>query len=107
MDVQKAALSQCISTDNGGAVSACQPLTASDSPDFAKDCPERAPIVNEPARGMIDKLPGCINITPGPGKAASADMTCLGNSTQPSTDSAAVSSSSSPVSTLYPVMELS
>ena len=86
MDVQEAAISQCATTDNGGAITACPPLAASDSLDFSSKCPERPPMVNEPARGMIAKLPGCINITPGPEKAALTDMTCPTTSTQPSSN---------------------
>ena len=100
MDVQTSALSQCANTDNGGAISACQPLAAVDSSQYSYNCPHRSPLINEPTRGMIAKLPGCINITPGPGHASSGDMSCPANTTQSTINTAPTSSG--PTTTFIP-----
>jgi Domain of unknown function (DUF1996)/WSC domain len=62
MDVQTAAVKQCINTD-GGSISACPPLKASQDPYFPWNCPEQPPVVNERVHGWIDKLPGCNTVT--------------------------------------------
>lgn len=84
MPTQTAALSQCANTDNGGQISACAPLAATDSSESGTNCPQQPPLINEPARGMISKLPGCINITSGPNAATSADMICPASVSLPS-----------------------
>ncbi|KAI5859630.1 hypothetical protein GGS23DRAFT_316541 [Durotheca rogersii] len=66
--VLKAALDQCINTDNG-LVSDCAPLAKSAT---SVNCPERGPIVNEQVKGMLQDLPGCNPVTPGP-ERVSAD----------------------------------
>ncbi|ERF69122.1 hypothetical protein EPUS_01078 [Endocarpon pusillum Z07020] len=63
MDVQTAALKQCMDDGSSGGISDCPPLEASRDPYFPWNCPERPPVVNENAKGMIDKLPGCNPIT--------------------------------------------
>ena len=70
--------------DNGGQISACQPLAAIDNPQSSYNCPHQPALINEPARGMISKLPGCINITSGPNAATTADMSCPANVALPS-----------------------
>ena len=84
MPTQKAALSQYANTDSGGQISACAPLVATDSSEAGTNCHQQPALINEPARGMISKLPGCINITSGPNAATSADMLCPANLPLPS-----------------------
>ena len=74
-NVQTAAIAQCAGTADG-VIADCPPLAAVDDQHTSGDCPEQPQLVNEPTRGMIDKLPGCITITPGPEEATSADMNC-------------------------------
>lgn len=84
MDTQTAALAQCANTDNGGAISACAPLKPVDDMQYSNNCPAQPQLVNEPTRGIISKLPGCINFTSGPAAATSADMNCPPGTAQPS-----------------------
>lgn len=63
MDVQTAAMKQCINVSGSGTISSCAPLQASADPYFAWNCPERLPIVNEGVKGWVDKLPGCNVVT--------------------------------------------
>ncbi|KAL8744237.1 MAG: hypothetical protein Q9190_003501 [Brigantiaea leucoxantha] len=76
------AIKNCANTNDGG-VDNCDAFKATYNPNFSKTCPERPPIVNEPVHGMIDKLPGCITITPGPDPATPADTNCPDGSSQP------------------------
>lgn len=78
------ALQQCANVDNNGAISACAPLAASQSLEYSKNCPERPALINEPVRGMLSKLPGCINVVNGPAAATPADLTCGSSVTPPS-----------------------
>ena len=73
--VLTAAIGQCANT-NDGAVQDCAPLNVVDDQNFSNDCPAQPELINEPTRGMISKLPGCITITPGPQEATAADMEC-------------------------------
>ena len=82
MTVQKAATSQCANSDGNG-IASCEPFQASHDPNYGLNCPERPSIIDEPVNGLVSKLPGCINITPGPEKAKASDMTCSVNSTAP------------------------
>ncbi|KAI1799599.1 WSC-domain-containing protein [Daldinia bambusicola] len=64
------ALEQCVNDDSfNGQISKCPPLAKSQTPYYATNCPERKPIVNEEVKGMIDCLPGCNVVTPGPERA--------------------------------------
>jgi Domain of unknown function (DUF1996)/WSC domain len=65
MDVQTAAIAQCLTKQgSSGSIADCPPLAASTDPFFGWNCPERPPIVNETVHGWIgDKLPGCNTIT--------------------------------------------
>lgn len=83
MGVQTAALKNCANTDNAGQISACPELMASDVQNFNEICPEQPAIVNEPVKGMLSKLPGCITVTSGPNSATSADMICGPNIVPP------------------------
>lgn len=83
--VQQAAITQCGFPGNpSGAIVSCPPLAAVDKQDTSSICPIRPALINEPATGMISKLPGCITITPGPQKATEADMVCASGVSQPS-----------------------
>ena len=83
MPTQAAGLAQCANTDNGGVISACEPFASIDSTQSAYNCPQQPALIDEPARGMISKLPGCITITSGLEEATSADMSCPANATVP------------------------
>ena len=74
MNVQVAAIRQCALTDNGGSINACPPLAAVDMSEASFNCPERPSVVDEPVHANIAKLPGCITLTSGPGRAFYADM---------------------------------
>ncbi|KAF4470185.1 fungistatic metabolite [Fusarium albosuccineum] len=70
MNVLTSAIKNCINNDGiGGAVSKCPVLAASQTQYFSDNCPEMPSLINEPVRGMLDKLPGCNNVTSGPAKA--------------------------------------
>ena len=84
MDVQTAAMNDCLNTDNQGQISACPHLVKSQIPNYASKCPEAKPIVNEPVKGTIQKLPGCIKVTDGPAAASPSDMNCPAGYPQPS-----------------------
>ncbi|KAI5246626.1 WSC-domain-containing protein [Aureobasidium subglaciale] len=62
--------------DDSGTIDECPILHPFWNPNFADNCPVRPPQIGERATGMIDKLPGCIRITNGPGAATAADMEC-------------------------------
>ena len=103
MTTQAAALTQCASNDNSnGQISECAPLMLSNSDDAGYNCPEQPPLVAEPVHGMLDKLPGCNTVTPGPSPAPISSMTCPAGSPQPSLNPTP-SSPSSPAHTFYPV----
>ncbi|MCJ1478593.1 hypothetical protein MMC13_007274 [Lambiella insularis] len=91
-------IENCANTDNAGQISACPALLAVDGNEFSYNCPEQPALVNEPVHGMLSKLPGCITITPGPGEATSAQMSCPANATLPSIN---VSPTSSKVYTSF------
>jgi len=100
MSVQQDAINRCVNVDNGGDISQCPAFNASIDYNSGTNCPERPPLINEPARGMLAKLPGCINITPGPAAATSADASCPPGSTPPSINNNAIANYSAP-----PVMQ--
>lgn len=75
MDVQTAAMKQCINVDGSGTISSCAPLQASADPYFAWNCPEQPPVVNESVKGWIDKLPGC-NVVTGFQEARASSTNC-------------------------------
>ncbi|KAL8689292.1 MAG: hypothetical protein Q9218_005004 [Villophora microphyllina] len=74
-DVLTSAINQCAFTNDAG-VENCAPFKPSLDPNFAKTCPEAPSLLNEPVHGVIDKLPGCITLTPGPQDATDAAYTC-------------------------------
>lgn len=75
-DVLANATQNCLATDDFGQISNCPILLDSQSSAFGFNCPEQPPQVDEPTRGLIDKLPGCIEITYGPEAASASSMTC-------------------------------
>lgn len=83
MNVQAAALQQCANVDNGGVISACPVLARYQDPYYSYNCPQRAPLINESTTGMLSKLPGCNNVTPGPAKPLASDNGCPANATLP------------------------
>ncbi|OAP65222.1 hypothetical protein AYL99_01194 [Fonsecaea erecta] len=85
MDIQNAAVADCLYTDNGGLVSACSHLAPSDDTNFPRDCLEQPSVFNEPVHGLISALPGCNPITSGPDLAE--QVVCpLGSHTPDSLD---------------------
>lgn len=96
-------INSCANTDNAGQISACPALAAVDSDEFSYNCPQQPALINEPVRGMLSKLPGCITLTSGPGKATSADMLCPANATLPSVNVSPTSSQ--PYTTFLPTVE--
>ena len=102
-DVQTAAVQQCLYTDNGGVVSACPALAASDDINVARSCPESPSVWDEPVHGSLSSLPGCNPITSGPGIAP--QVICPLNSNTPTQSEAAslaVSTSTSSSTTFLP-----
>ncbi|KAL9074517.1 MAG: hypothetical protein Q9157_004376 [Trypethelium eluteriae] len=81
--VQAEAVYNCANPDNDGQISACQVLQNSQTNAYQEICPERPNEIEEPVEGMLAKLPGCINITPGPAAALSSDMNCPASVVQP------------------------
>lgn len=84
MDVQTAAVDNCLVPDNFGQISYCPALYASDSSGYPENCPERPPQIDEQVHGLLEKLPGCVNVTYGPDEATAADMECPPTVAQPS-----------------------
>ncbi|KAI9818427.1 MAG: hypothetical protein M1827_000486 [Pycnora praestabilis] len=77
MPTQEAALAQCANNaGSSGTISECAVLNAVDDVNYSSDCPTQPQLINEPTRGRIAKLPGCITVFPGPGAAPSSDTTC-------------------------------
>ncbi|KAK1081015.1 hypothetical protein LTR33_005045 [Friedmanniomyces endolithicus] len=84
MAVQTEAVNTCLF--NGapdGVVQECPVLNADDTNGYAQNCPEQPPQVDEPVRGLIERLPGCINITYGPEAAPAASMACAATVAKP------------------------
>ncbi|KAI9714898.1 MAG: hypothetical protein M1820_000187 [Bogoriella megaspora] len=81
--VQADAVSNCLIPDNFGQISYCPSLQQSQTDAYAWECPERSSEIDEQVKGMLDKLPGCINITSGPSPALGSDMTCPSSVTPP------------------------
>lgn len=74
--VLTSALAQCAQGPVGsGQISDCPPLAAVDT-SGVQNCPERPPLVNEPVKGLLEKLPGCNTVTSGPDPASPAQMNC-------------------------------
>ncbi|KAL9127627.1 MAG: hypothetical protein Q9217_003539 [Psora testacea] len=91
--VQAAAVKECATGDSSGAIQSCPPLAASDMSDFSQKCPPRPSLIDAPVTGLLDKLPGCIKVTAGPGRATLADMLCAAAAADAGTSSAIHSTS--------------
>lgn len=64
------AVQQCVNNDDiNGQISLCPPLAKSQTPYASTNCPERPALVNETVHGLLDKLPGCNDVTSGPARA--------------------------------------
>jgi len=91
LDVLEAAIDQCAVGNPFGTIGTCAPLAASDTAVYAQICPEDAPygspVIDEPVHGLIDKLPGCINIVDGPEDATLDDFTCPADAPSPTINS--------------------
>ncbi|KEF59994.1 uncharacterized protein A1O9_04842 [Exophiala aquamarina CBS 119918] len=66
MDIQDAAVKNCLYTDDGGVISACEYLAPNQDVNFARTCPQQPSVFDEQSLGVIDALPGCNPITHGP-----------------------------------------
>lgn len=77
------ATANCLATDDFGQISNCPVLQESQTSGYSFNCPEMPPQIDEPTRGLIDRLPGCITITYGPEAAPAASMTCPSNVPKP------------------------
>ena len=71
-----AAARDCLVPDNFGQVSYCQALYATQTNGYHENCPERPSQIDEPVTGLLDHIPGCVDITYGPGEASSRAMNC-------------------------------
>ena len=83
-DTLEAGIKQCAIANEDGVVHECPVFAPIDDQNTATDCPPIEPEIDEPVHGMIDKLPGCITITPGPEEATLADFVCPASAPQPS-----------------------
>lgn len=75
-DVLKEALEECGNAD-GDMIDSCKPLQPSHIKNYEDVCPMQKPISDEPVRGVIDKLPGCRNVSTGTGSVP--DVGCAGD----------------------------
>ena len=82
-DTLQAGIDQCAIANADGVVDECPVFAPIDDKDTDGNCPPRAPLIDEPVHGTIDKLPGCITITPGPQEATLADFVCPAGVTEP------------------------
>lgn len=84
MTTQLNAVNQCGNNPgSSGDVNECPPLLNSYIRNVNTRCPQRNSTVNEQIKGLMPKLPGCINITPGPARAQPSDMNCPTTVQQP------------------------
>ncbi|CAD6582987.1 MAG: hypothetical protein ASARMPRED_001123 [Alectoria sarmentosa] len=83
VDTLQAGIDQCAIANEAGVVHECPVFAAIDDQNFSTDCPARLPEIDEPVHGVIDKLPGCITITPGPEDATLADFVCPASAPEP------------------------
>lgn len=65
--VLEAAIPRCLNeVASQGVISQCPVLAPYQDPYFATNCPQQPALIDEPVTGMLDKLPGCNNVTTGP-----------------------------------------
>ncbi|KAF2434894.1 WSC-domain-containing protein [Tothia fuscella] len=68
---------------SSGDLNECAVLVESYTKNYGSRCPTRNSTVDEPVRGILPKLPGCIKIVEGPQRATSADVNCPSSVTPP------------------------
>lgn len=77
MDVLQDAVNNCLFNENSnGTIEECTSLAKSDTNAYNFNCPEVKSPIDERVRGLMDKLPGCIQITTGPDAAPNSAMSC-------------------------------
>ena len=77
IDVLQEAINNCLFNEGSfGTIDECPALSKYDSNAYNYNCPEKDSPIDEPVRGLLDKLPGCIKITPGPDAAPNSAMSC-------------------------------
>ncbi|QDS71885.1 hypothetical protein FKW77_010173 [Venturia effusa] len=82
--VLSSALGSCAQGEAGsGQISDCPPLAAVNTKDV-KNCPERPALINEPVKGLIEKLPGCNSVTSGADSASHSQKSCDSSTSPPS-----------------------
>ena len=84
MEIQTAAVANCIGDTGFGTIEECAILQANRVSEFGSNCPAMPEEIDEPVHGLIDHLPGCVRITYGPGSATAADLECAAGVPQPS-----------------------
>jgi hypothetical protein len=78
------AIASCANNPNSsGDVNECPPLLESYVRNSPQRCPTKNSTVQENVQGLLPKLPGCINIVPGPARAQATDMNCPSTVTPP------------------------
>ncbi|GAM82547.1 hypothetical protein ANO11243_005290 [Dothideomycetidae sp. 11243] len=82
--IQEQAVANCLTEGGDGSIQACPVLNSNDVNEMEQNCPEQPSQVLEQVTGLIDKLPGCVNITYGPNSATAADMECPASAPKPS-----------------------
>ncbi|KAK5166109.1 uncharacterized protein LTR77_008370 [Saxophila tyrrhenica] len=70
------AVRDCLVPDNFGQISYCPALQASQTNGYPFNCPERPSQIDEPVHGLLDHLPGCVEVTEGPEVAPASSMNC-------------------------------
>ena len=85
--IQQTAIDQCIGDTGSGTIEECPILQANRQLQFTQNCPMMPLQIDEPVHGMLDKLPGCITVTPGPQAATAADMSCPAGQKRPTISS--------------------
>ncbi|KAI9847201.1 MAG: hypothetical protein M1837_003065 [Sclerophora amabilis] len=84
-DTLTKATRECANT-NSPAVEDCAALKVTNDKKAGQNCPPRPPIIQEQTTGRLPRLPGCITVTSGPGRASISDMNCANGSTNPPAD---------------------
>lgn len=84
MTIQEQAVTECLGPEGFGTIEECAVLNAVRQEETGLNCPVQPEPIGEQVRGMIAKLPGCVNITPGPQAATATDLECPAGYPQPS-----------------------
>ena len=70
------ATAQCMQSNSTGSIQECEPLMRSHIRNAPSRCPMKPSTIDERVTGLLDKLPGCINVQSGPERAQPSDMNC-------------------------------